>query len=116
MTQPIQKLTPISPVSADSTHDKLTLHDMRKQSGISGADAARLCATTYRSLRNWETGETIPDIIYIQQLLSIYGYTFDQLDLSLFNEKHRQRLAKQKNAEHALYVKQKLLGSQTSAK
>jgi len=73
-----------------------TLHEMREKSGVTGATAAKACGTTYTSLRNWEKGNTIPNIIHICILLNLYGYTIDQLDISPFQAKHQHHINKQK--------------------
>lgn len=63
---------------------RISLYDMRMFSGKPGSGISRLCGTTYRSLRNWETGEAIPNIVNVHDLLQIYGYSFYQLDLKPF--------------------------------
>lgn len=63
---------------------QLSLYDMRMVSGKPGSRISRLCGTTYRSLRNWEMGTPVPNIVNVHDLLQIYGYSFYQLDLSLF--------------------------------
>ena len=65
---------------------KLTLLEMRRNGGLTGDEAANLSGITYRSLRNWETGANIPDIISIDNLLNIYGYTFNELNIDAFRE------------------------------
>ncbi|MGX1195782.1 helix-turn-helix domain-containing protein [Metabacillus sp. SLBN-84] len=75
-------------------HKQITLYDMRLASGKPGSGAARLCGTTYRSLRNWETGIAIPNIVNVQDLLQIYGCSFYQLDLALYStsaDKEKQK-------------------------
>src|SRR5690606_24720972 len=67
-----------------------TLHEMRKRSGVSGAKAAELCNISYQGLRNWETGAHIPNIVAVVDLLSIYGYTMNQLDLSPFYKENQK--------------------------
>lgn len=64
--------------------EKHTLHQMRETTKINGAAVARLCGVSYRTLRNWEIGENIPNILKINELLKIYGYSFYELDLSPF--------------------------------
>lgn len=63
---------------------RISLHDMRMLSGKPGSGISRLCGTTYRSLRNWETGAATPNIVNVHDLLQIYGYSFYQLDLAPF--------------------------------
>ena len=77
------------------TNPTYTLHTMRKESGVSGVFAAQACGVTYASLRNWEKGDTIPNIIHINILLKLYGYTQDELDLTPFQKKHQAYLDKQ---------------------
>lgn len=64
----------------------LTLHEMRKQSGVSGARATEYANISYRALLNWESGKNVPNLIGIIRLLEIYGYSFDQLDVSPFQQ------------------------------
>lgn len=66
------------------TGHKYTLREMRKRSGLSGAIIVKLCNTTYPSLRNWEKGTSMPNIVTINNLLDIYGYSYYELDLSPF--------------------------------
>lgn len=73
---------------------QLTLHEMRKESGVSGSSVARICGTTYHSLRNWEKGETIPNIVNIYDLLQIYGYSFYELDLKPYYALLQERISK----------------------
>lgn len=63
---------------------RISLYDMRMFSGKPGSGTSRLCGTTYRSLRNWETGAAIPNIVNVHDLLQIYGYSFYELDLTPF--------------------------------
>lgn len=62
----------------------LTLYEMRKESGVSGARATEYADISYRALRNWETGKSVPNILSVIRLLEIYGYTFEQLDTRPF--------------------------------
>lgn len=64
--------------------ETLTLYEMRKQSGVSGARATEYANISYRALLNWESGKNVPNLIGIIRLLEIYGYSFDQLDVSPF--------------------------------
>lgn len=72
-----------------------TLHHMRQRSGFTGAAVAEMCGTTYQSIRNWENGAKIPTIINVLELLQVYGYTIDQLDLTPFYMKANSK--KEKN-------------------
>lgn len=81
------------------TNKKLTLYEMRQTSGKAGASVARLCGTSYRSLRNWELGITIPNVVNIQDLLQIYGFSFYELDLSPFYANYHDRTDKQKQID-----------------
>lgn len=82
--------------------NQISLHDMRKRSGKSGSSVARLCGTTYRSLRNWEIGSVIPNIVNIHDLLQIYGYSFYDLDLTPFYEAFHDRTNKQKQNDEQI--------------
>lgn len=88
---------------------KYTLYEMRKISGKSGATVAKLCNTTYHSLRNWEKGITIPNVVVTQDLLQLYGFSFNQLDLTPFyngviekNRKQKEQIQKEDNPEREL--------------
>ncbi|PAE87732.1 helix-turn-helix domain-containing protein [Shouchella clausii] len=89
------------------TLERITLYDMRMASGKSGAAIARLCGTTYRSLRYWETGTAIPNIVNTHDLLQIYGYSFYELDLTTFYAKQPNRGEKQKRIDEAAAQKKK---------
>lgn len=80
---------------------RFTLYRMRQLSGKSGSAVARLCGTTYRSLRNWESGATIPNIVNIWDLLQIYGYSFYELDMEPFYNTYHLRTGKLKRADSA---------------
>lgn len=72
-------------MSIDVVNPKLiTLYDMRMASEKSGTSVSRHCRTTYRSLRNWEKGDAIPNIVNVFDLLQIYGYSYYQLDFTPF--------------------------------
>jgi len=89
-------------VTMTNTNQKLTLHEMRKQSGKSGAAVSRLCGVSYRTLRNWEAGINIPNVVNIQDLLQIYGYAFVDLDLTPFFASYHERTVKQTHADDQL--------------
>ena len=78
---------------------KLTLYEMRQASGKSGAAVCRLCGISYRTLRNWEAGINIPNVVNIQDLLQIYGYTFYELDLTPFHSTYHERTLKHKQSD-----------------
>lgn len=77
----------------------LSLYDMRQRSGYSGAAVAEICGASYRSLRNWETGGSIPNIINVDDLLRIYGYSFYELDLTTFYTAFEERSKKQRELD-----------------
>lgn len=77
----------------------LSLYDMRLASGYSGATVAELCGTSYRSLRNWETNVSIPNVVNVDDLLQIYGYSFYELDLTPFYTAFEERSRKQKELD-----------------
>lgn len=80
------------PTSPATTTVKLTLRDMRAQSNKTGNEVAQLCGTTYQSLRSWEKGASIPNIMNVMLLLEIYGYTLDELDMTPFeNDTNRKK-------------------------
>lgn len=75
-----------------NTNTPLSLHEMRKKSGFTGEIVAMTCNTSYRSIRNWESGRAVPNIVRIAQLLAIYGYSFYDLDLTLYYETITNRM------------------------
>lgn len=87
--------------SEDIKSKRISLYDMRLSSGKSGSGISRLCGTTYRSLRNWETGTAIPNIVNVHDLLQIYGYSFYQLDLTPFYTIRPKRTEKQMRIDAA---------------
>lgn len=93
------------------------LHTMRKRSGITGANAADLCNTTYRSLRNWETGVSVPNIVNVLELLEVYGFTIDQLDMTPFYKRvhDRENIKKNEQAHLALSRLDEMRRQHTSA-
>ena len=74
---------------------KYTLYEMRQLSKKSGSDIARLCGVSYKSLRNWESHTTIPNIVNLTDLLQIYGFTIDELNMSAFYDVMDDRVKKQ---------------------
>lgn len=80
-----QSTTP--PPIEQTTAQLFTLYDMRERSGFTGPLAAEICQISYQSIRNWETGKKIPNVINLLELLKVYGYTIDQLDLTPFYTK-----------------------------
>lgn len=65
---------------------RYTLEEMRKITGKTPTVVAKICNVTYRSLRNWESGATVPNVVNINDLLQIYGYTYAELDLTLYQK------------------------------
>jgi DNA-binding transcriptional regulator YiaG len=95
------KEEPYTMSSEDIKSKRISLYDMRLSSGKSGSGISRLCGTTYRSLRNWETGTAIPNIVNVHDLLQIYGYSFYQLDLTPFYTERSNRTEKQMRIDAA---------------
>lgn len=87
--------------SEDTKSKRISLYDMRICSGKPGSGISRLCGTTYRSLRNWETGAAIPNIVNVHDLLQIYGYSFYQLDLTPFYTERQDRTERQTKIDGA---------------
>lgn len=81
---------------------KYTLYEMRKLSGKNGSAVARLVRTSYRTLRNWETGETIPNVVNICDLLEIYGYSFYELDLTPYYENVIEQIKKKEERDEKI--------------
>lgn len=65
---------------------KLTLKEMRELSNLSITEAASMAAVSYPSLINWENGKSVPNVLSIQKMLSVYGQEFDVLDMQPFKE------------------------------
>ena len=63
---------------------KQTLSEMRKTSGLKTTQIAYIVGVSYPSIRNWETGKSIPNAIYLKRLLDLYHKTHDDLDWSVF--------------------------------
>lgn len=76
---------------------KYTLYEMRQKSNKSGTLVAELCGVSYKSLRNWESHTTVPNIVNLKDLLDIYGFTFDELDMSEFYDVKDNRIKKQQS-------------------
>ncbi|WP_078598595.1 helix-turn-helix domain-containing protein [Evansella clarkii] len=89
-----RKRTPVS-----SPPKSLTLYEMRKTSGYSGMVVADICGVSYRSLLNWEKGAAIPNVIHVDDLLKIYGYSFYELDLAPFYTAYEARVIKQRRTD-----------------
>lgn len=74
---------------------KYTLYEMRKMSGISPASVARQIGATYQSLRNWEKGEAVPNVVYVYALLKLYGFTLQQLELDLYIDRVLKKIPRE---------------------
>lgn len=96
-TQPIES-TPNQAL----VQETYTLNEMRKRSGVSGARVAEICGVSYQGLRNWETGIRIPNVIITMELLQVYGYTIEQLDLTPFYKEVDARTDDEKKAKTQL--------------
>ncbi|MCC2248912.1 helix-turn-helix domain-containing protein [Virgibacillus sp. AGTR] len=83
---------------------QISLYDMRLSSRITGSVVAQFCRTTYRSLRNWEKGTTIPNIVNVHDLLQIYDHSFYDLDLTLYTAR-KDRTSIQQRIDNALQNK-----------
>lgn len=70
--------------------DKYTLRAMRDLSNLTIKDIVSKTNISYKSIRNWETGQNVPSLINIYELLEVYGFTLDQLDLSTFYNKNKK--------------------------
>ncbi|WP_125566810.1 helix-turn-helix domain-containing protein [Companilactobacillus insicii] len=69
------------------------LKDKRKQLNMTQADLAKSLYVSVRSISNWETGKTTPDIDSLIQLAKLYGISLD--DLLLNNSKVVNNIKKQ---------------------
>lgn len=59
---------------------------MRRISELPIKDIVERTGITHKSIRNWETGKNAPSIVNINELLKVYGFSLDQLDMSIFYE------------------------------
>lgn len=66
--------------------NKKTLKALREEKGLSLTKAAALAAVSYPSLINWENGNAKPNVVSLERLLSLYDATFENLDLSIYQE------------------------------
>ncbi len=92
------------------THDqkiyteKKTLYEMRKdfesRTNIKLDTIAALCNVTERSIRNWESAVSTPNIVNIHDLLIIYGFDKEQLDMSPFFKQVKKNNLKKATAEN----------------
>lgn len=64
-----------------------TLRDMRELSNLPIKEIVAQSGVTYKSIRNWETGQHVPSLINTQELLKVYGFSISQLNMSPFYEK-----------------------------
>ena len=69
---------------------KLTLYEMRKESGLGTTEIAHTIGVSYPTLLNWEKGRSIPDAISLRKLLELYNRTDDELDWNAL-EQHKQK-------------------------
>lgn len=69
---------------------KLTLHEMRKESGLGTTEIAHTIGISYPTLLNWEKGRSTPDAISLKKLLELYNRTNDELDWDAL-EQHKQK-------------------------
>lgn len=91
---------------ANNPPKTVTFEDMRQQSGYSGAAVAELCNVSYRTIRNWEKGKSIPNVINADDLLHLYGYSFYELDMvpffTIFEERTRKKKERYALTDHQL--------------
>ncbi len=59
---------------------KMSLYDMRKESGLGTTEIAHHVGVSYPTLLNWEKGNSIPDALSLRKLLKLYNKTNDDLD------------------------------------
>lgn len=65
---------------------KLSLYEMRKQSGLTTTEIAHRIGKSYPTLLNWENGKSIPDAVSLRELLKIYKHTYDELNWDIFEQ------------------------------
>lgn len=74
---------------------KYTLYEMRKMSGIPPASVARQIGASYQSLRNWEKGVSVPNVVYVYALLKLYGFTLNELKMDDYIDKVVKNIPKE---------------------
>lgn len=78
------------------TNDKkYTLREMRESRDIAPTLIADSLGVSYNTIRNWENGESIPNFVVVTELLAIYEYTPDQVDIKPFYDHINKRSTKQ---------------------
>ena len=66
--------------------EKLTLYQMRKESGLGTTEIAHTVGRSYPTILNWENGKSIPDAVSLKKLLELYGRTNEELDWDTFEK------------------------------
>lgn len=70
---------------------QLTLKAWRVNSGLTVEEVAKITNKTERTIRNWESGATIPDKANLEVLASLYQTTIDFIflgDKSALSERY----------------------------
>ncbi len=66
---------------------KTSIKQMRIDKNLTVTEAASISNISYPSLLNYESAATIPNVIVVIKLLSLYERSFDELDLSPWENK-----------------------------
>lgn len=69
---------------------KLTLYEMRKESGLGTTEIAHTIGVSYPTLLNWEKGRSVPDAISLRKLLALYNRTDEELDWEALEQKKQK--------------------------
>lgn len=75
-----------------------TLKEMREQRNLPMNIVSETLDISYQALRNWEQGNAVPNVIAVLELLAVYDYTFNELNLAPFYEYlNRKNIQKQQD-------------------
>lgn len=67
------------------SEELFTLKKMRDISRLSISEIETKVNISYRTIRNWEKGKSTPGLIKVNELVKLYGFTLDQIDLTIFS-------------------------------
>lgn len=73
-------------MAASLTTPKYTLEQMRILTGVTRETAARTALVNESTLDEWEQARTTPSLVALERLLTLYGYRFDQLETSPYQQ------------------------------
>lgn len=81
---------------------KHTLKQMRLEKKLTATEAAHRANVSYPSLMKWEKGDVVPNVIVIHNLLKVYDYKFENLDLGAFEKTQAKKQYSQFNKNEPL--------------